>query len=371
MSVEGSADGSFEVLEEEWVNEGDSYAEEGGDGSLENIYGLNGGDDSMEILDDDLAGLRITNPDDTAHSPNHSDVEVGEESSTADFMNTLIEEGLFSPPQMATPAFEDQPDFMAIPDVGSEGMERKQSYLDTPSLGDSVHATPMLEGVVGGRFESFKDEGDLGYSLPPFNEISPLPQPDIPISGDHSMLLNANATQPSIQPSTPAAPTSTRVSHQDGPIQDPFITIQTATKVLTPYAQIDRQKSGIPLGRTSHVERVQAARMLATQSLGLGMPRSPAISRDLVDARSMGEDEGKEVMFDASFEIASEENGAGGIEAKHESREEVVETPRRLPRPPRPEPIGLPSPVASPLKSQEVEEEQKEEIVQNKRVSSR
>ena len=323
MSTEDSADGSFEVDEEqEWIDDADTREN---DNSLDDLL--------EESSLDGMSKLRVTNPDDGQHD---------DESTTADFVNTLIEEGLFSPPQMATPAFESQPDF---------GMREDKSapFLSTPSLGSPVQATPLLgfvepmsevdsAGIPYGRTHH-AERATLAHSLPMTSMVSPLEQPDIPRARDHQMLLNANAAQPSL----PHTTDSHAISHQYGPMADPFITIQTATKVLSPGRS--RSQDGIPLDRTSHTERVHAAQMLATQSLGLGMPRSPAFAKDLNDMQAV---EG-EMLFDASFE----ESQGGQVETLPvQEKEEPV---RRLPKPPKPQQLDLPSPVSSPVKEEVVE----------------
>lgn len=323
LSTEGSADGSFE-LEEEWVDNADGRDE---DTSLDDILD--------ESALDRMAKLRVTNPDDH------------DESMTADFVNTLIEEGLFSPPQIATPAFDAQPAF---------DMEDKPApFLSTPSLGDSVHATPLFGCVdtmgdidsagIPYRRTHHAERAALTHSLPQLNRVSPLERRDMPHASDHQMFMNGNAAQPSLPHSYPAP-----LAHQDGPMPDPFITIQTATKALSP--ECSRSEGGIPLGRTSHVGRVQAARTLATQSLGLGMPRSPAISKDLTSAQASPEME-NEMLFDASFEESPEG------QAEVETPLEKEDLSRRLPKPPQPRQLDLPSPVSSPVKEAEKPEPKK------------
>ena len=320
MSVEGSADGSFE-LDEEWIDDGAEEREE-------NDYSLD------DLLDDSaldrLANLRVAPSHDNDH-----------ESTTADFVNTLIEEGLFSPPLMTTSAFfEDQPE----PRIN---VDDHAPFLSTPSLGDSVHATPLLgsaepigevnsAGIPYGR-SHHAERAALAHALPPVTQMFPLEQPKIPHSHDHHMLRNADAAQPSLPQS--ALP---GMSHQEGAMFDPFITIQTVTKVLS--SELSRSEGGIPLGRTSHAERVQATRMLATQNLGLGMPRSPAVAKDLTDIQASPAEEENEMLFDASFEMSTED------QVQSMGPTEKEESSRRLPKPPKPQQLDLPSPVKSPAK---------------------
>lgn len=320
MSTEGSADGSFEE-EQEWFDDADGRE---ADTSLDDML------DKSSL--DQMAKLRVTNPDD----------EI-DESTTADFVNTLIEEGLFSPPPMATPAF-------GAP-LAFETMENTPApFLSTPSMGSSVHVTSLLgsvepmgdvdsAGIPYGRTHH-TERAILAHSLLPISQMSRIEQSAIPVSGDHLMLLNANAAQLSLPQST-VMPTG--MSHQDGRLPDPFITIQTATNIISP--QRSRSENGIPLGRTSQAERVQAARMLATQSLGIGMPRSPAMSKDLTKAQATPVEE-SEMIFDASFEMSHE----GEIKATPAPVLERQDSGRRLPKPPRPQALDLPSPVSIPVK---------------------
>lgn len=378
MSIEGSADGSFELDKDE---DDEDWADDINEDSLDDLL------TEPMTLESAINQYRVTNPDSLQHheqipsparSTEHDSEYDPNESTTADFMDTLIQEGLFSPPEMSTPAFEDQP---AIPIVSGAA-----PCLSTPSFGDSISVSPMFPNMQPEEMFKQPDTDDAGipygrthhiernvlaHSLSTLSLGQPIEQPDLPHENDHHMLLNANAAQPSLVP----APAS-HLAHQSGPMPDPFITLQTATKVLSPPNQQPRQEGGIPLGRTSHQERMVAARMLATQSLGLGMPRSPAISKDLTRANSEtmaaasalstrpvasptpspdAQDEG-EMLFDASFEM----NNSGIFDTtevaevpkqiaplQQLSREDSGSTPRRLPRPPPPrvEAVKVPSPI--------------------------
>ncbi|RSH82804.1 Bud site selection protein bud4 [Saitozyma podzolica] len=342
MSVEGSVDGSFDVDHEheheaDWV---DDNVMRGGE--LEEIL-----EDSNDIdpLNSALHDLRLSQPRDSNnpspseddHSANHHD-----ESTTADFVNTLIEEGLFSPPQMPTPAMDDQPSFEQEPD--------ETPQLSTPSLGDPLHATPLFATLADvPKFEDNDEAGipfgrthhaervALAHARPSIHQASPPPS-TLP-KGDNTMLLNANAAQPAVpHRQSPSAP----LSHQDGPMQDPFITIQTATSAISPPRA--RDEGGVPLGRTSHAERILAARTLATQQLGLGMPgRNPSPAKAPLQPRARDEDAQSESGNEAPPPRGSSKgweasNGSGG-----------AETPKRgLPKPPAPrvEQVRLPSPVS-------------------------
>lgn len=371
MSVEGSADGSFEVEQDdtEWIEDEPAHED-----SLEEIFETAISRDSSV---DSFNKLQI----------GKSRQEIDDESTTADFVNTLIEEGLFSPPQMQSPAFEDQIDYQMPLEP------EMPPFLTTPDLGDAVRATPMLAGVEP-VFEGMSASGAneevgnppgpthhaeraaLAHALPPMGTVIPPGQPNIPTESDHRMLLNANAAQPSL----PVQSTSTSIgpkSTQVGPMHDPFITLQTATSIISPPRQ--RAEDSIPLGRTSHADRIQAARALATQSIGLGMPRSPAISVGLTKAHGAAHDDeslrtvsgrqvsvdSKEMLFDASFEedtpvekeiIAGPSRLGGG---------DGLLAPRGLPKPPKPQQLDLPSPITSPTRSTERQEEVSEKRVRH------
>lgn len=54
-------------------------------------------------------------------------------------------------------------------------------------------------------------------------------------------------------------------AHQEGPLVDPFVAIQTATRISAGQSeQAQRQERGIPLGRTSRAVRAKVARAMAT-----------------------------------------------------------------------------------------------------------
>jgi hypothetical protein len=376
-------DGSFEMeTQSEGEDEGDWADEDLRDDSLEDIL------HEPATLDKAYGRqpFRVTNPD--VSVPDISDDGhggVGDESATAEFMDTLISEGLFSPPELSTPAFEDYPHFQ-LPTQSHEAAP----FLSTPSLGDSVHATPLLAGVEPELVASDRDAAGVPYGrthhaernaaahAAPVHLGAVIEQPDMPHGSDHQMLMNGNAALPASAPGL-ARSTSGRMAHQSGPIPDPFLTIQTATSVLSP-PQTDRSEGGIPLGRTSHIERMQAARMLATQSLGIGMPRSPAVSQHMTRSNSESlrpiesapeeEDVDSEMLFDASFEMSNDGDDADAVSDKEvepvptrlaglqkamerEEEAEVSAAGRRLPKPPKVAEIKLPSPITSPSKSSE------------------
>ena len=318
---------------------------------------------------------RVTNPD----APNQEASEdghhgVGDESATAEFMDTLISEGLFSPTELSTPAFEDYSQFHL-----SDG---PAPFLSTPSMGDSVHATPMHAGVEPetdgagipyGRTHHAERNAAAHSQVAPVRLGAPIEQPAFPHGGDHQMLHNADASQPALAPALAQSSTD-HLAHQSGTIPDPFLTIQTATNVLT--STTERKEDGIPLGRTSHIERMQAARMLATQSLGIGMPRSPGLSQTFAVQQAAarpaqpsssgsadGESVDSEMLFDASFELGMSEDEQDSPAptrlaplqqtVEKEEKMEAVANGRRLPKPPRVEEVKLPSPVSGRSMSSE------------------
>lgn len=372
MSVEGSADGSFEIeldsgseYDRDWVDEGT----EGLDDSLEEIM------PNAQAVMASMERLRVDEPSPT---PNH-------ESTTADFVNTLIEEGLFSPQQTPalgdqhTPAFEDQPTFDP-----SSAEEDSVPYLSTPSLGDDVLMSPMFAesaapeikypekdsaGAPYGRTHH-AERAALAHSLPPMVPSSPFSSAHLPLSLDHTMLLNGNVANPAIPSRALPTPGTKHFSQQVEPMHDPFITVQTVTSVMSPQAD-RREEGGVPLGRTSHADRANAARALATQSLGLGMPRSPGrVPSDATDDHS---ESGSEV--DSGSEDDERFFNPNSTPARHSMTSVTTntktttvvaeqdergqswkeeETPRRgLPKVPKVQEVKVPSPVQSPVISQE------------------
>lgn len=383
MSVEGATpDGSFELE----ATDDEEWADETADNSLEEILL------EPDSLDKAISRqqYRIANPDMPAmEASEDGHGGVGDESATAEFMDTLIEEGLFSPPEVEADTFADYPHM-------SLGGSQPAPFLSTPSLGDSVHATPLLAGVEPDQMYADTDGAGIPYgrthraerNMRAHSEELPHDEPlSQPATLHHSredgqrMLLNANAAQPAL-PQSPEQKKKAPLAHQDGPMPDPFITLQTATNVLSPQRDTQREEGGVPLGRTSHAERVQAARMLATQQLGLGMPRSPAVNNDLTGANSQtfqdapiispspspsheDEDVDSEMLFDASFELGNDGTTSrkvsdapapsrlAGLQAMIEQEELAIVDPaasRRLPKPPKVAEVKLPSPITSPSK---------------------
>lgn len=384
LSVEGATpDGSFEFDAQSGGEDDEEWADEVADNSLEEILL------EPESLEKAMERqqFRVTNPDLQVMDPSDDGHGgIGDESATAEFMDTLIEEGLFSPPEMSNETFQDYPN-IHLSDSGPA------PFLSTPSLGSSVHVTPMLAGVEPDMMYAEHDGAGIPYGrshhaernaqahAQPVQHDRPIAQPSIYQSrqSDERMLFNADAAQPAIPGASKPAP----MAHQDGPMPDPFITAQTAARVLSPTRDEDRVEGGVPLGRTTHADRIQAARMLATQKLGLGMPRSPAAANVTKESTSQyfqdsetsplqspeSEDVDSEMLFDASFEMSNDGDQArkvsdvpqmqapsrlAGLQAMVDKEEKALEEAaggRKLPKPPKVTEIKLPSPITSPTKT--------------------
>lgn len=332
MSIEGSADGSFDVPDfaqdaEEWEDEHD---EDGNDDSLEGILDVGRMDRAMgglTIMDDS----QIFVGDEEADTVDEHDQSGNGESTTANF---LMEQGIFTPEADLAPTMlpQDVPDVPPIPaqharpDLQARLQQlavpasNAQQHPTSPSLGTastaSSHAPCLSTPSFGGSINldptpvfPEHDEAGIPYGRSHHAERNALAhahpvlvkghlQPaQLPKNGEHQMLLNGNVTQPALPASPVTAAAQARLdegprAHQEGQFHDPFITIQTATAVLSPYSQSkskdqERTEDGVPLGRTSHIERMHAARQLASQGIGLGLPRSPArMDEPLMDVRA-------------------------------------------------------------------------------------
>lgn len=358
LSAEPSVDGSFDI---EMEDEADWEDER--QGSL---------DDLLTEDENVSPSKEIEQESQDDHDAQHH------ESTTADFMDTLVQEGLFSPPEMDTPAFHDQAAFEIPLETSFTEAENESDrpYLATPSLGDSVHATPLFEnhnvftetdpaGIPYGRTHHAERAAEAHRTALRI----PIEQPSLPHSQEYRMLFDANAAQPSVLP--PITPTSPSFyhdyndpfasvtpslpsrapepkrqqepephAHQSSPMPDPFITLQTATKTILPSSgdSKNREEDGVPLGRTSHKDRVLAARILATRELGLGMPGRPNRSLPSSSAPTSPLSE-PEPVFEWREEEMVEEKSA-----------------RKLPKvpPPVPMPVEVPSPAMNPQREIEV-----------------
>lgn len=305
---------------------------------------------------------------------------MGDVSATADFMDSLYEEGLFEGDSMEqdTPVVEQRATFEGQADSNDDS----EGTADGPQLKTPLTAnTPLPEQQIG--FPSSPHHKQAIHPHPP-----PIEQPHLPHNEEHRMLLNADVSQPQIpSPRKESVPDAQGPhAHQVGAMYDPFISIQTATEFVGEAKE--RSEGGVPLGRTSHADRVHAARVLATQSLGLGFPgrsRSPTKSGSNSGASSPALSDGQatpvpqgtpkkgqteEDVFGAV--IASPAAARKPSPATRKSLDRKVSdvpelqgpssrmaqframkgspTKRSLPKPPKspapaPQPIGLPSPV--------------------------
>lgn len=287
------------------------------------------------------------------------------------YMDTLVEDGYFSPPeprsvsempgpradltehqqqqqQLHVTSLQGPNSFAAAGATltapsstltGEQRSDREMTMLATPNLG-----SPLDLDLGGGAGAAAVDEVGIPFgrthhaerahaahvaAVESHHRPAHISQPDLPHQGYEAgapIIRSQDVTQPALQPDQHVRSTALGnvQAHQDGPFEDPFVTLQTATSILSPPK--DRQESGVPLGRTSHVERAKAARMLATQNLGLGMPRRPAFAEPYE-----GESE------DGSADEASD--GEDGYEIGATLLDEpaqIVEEPRRaLPKPPQ------------------------------------
>jgi serine/arginine repetitive matrix protein 2 len=264
----------------------------------------------MELADE---GYVDHASEDEHGGPPSSDQNHADESTTANFIDSLVEDGYFSPPSVTSGSR--MPDVMHVDEPVEEtpvlnGFMDFTPKLDTPSFGSFGFSTPVVEqppslptGIVLGAVippSASKDEVD-GAGVPygrthhaqraaEAHQVlhlpeEPIDQPALPkpsVMGGEPMIRSANVTQPALIPLN-----DRRVSHdrssdvkavQDGTFVDPFVTIQTATQVYMSTTETysdQREEGGIPLGRTSHIERAKVARLMATQSLGLGLPNHP------------------------------------------------------------------------------------------------
>ncbi|TYJ51830.1 hypothetical protein B9479_007589 [Cryptococcus floricola] len=322
VSAEPSMDGSFDV--DAGMGDEADWEDENRENSLDNLLS-----EQIEPSEGGHDGLT--------------------ESSTADFMDTLVEEGLFSPPEMDTPAFSDQ-DGYELPlessylDLVSQTDDPDRPYLATPSLGGSVNASPLFAsshemfpevdeaGIPYGRthhaeraLEAHQHRLDVGrFEQPGLGRAGLAIPPTSPSFyhdyNDPFASVTPSHTTPKAKSAPAPAPVPEPHAHQTSPLPDPSLTSQTATATLNPKDEEreEREQDGVP----SHKERVLAARMMATRGLGLGMPGRPTATAGPPSPQPVAR---------AVFE--EEEN-------------EVPE--RMLPKAPAPAPapIGLPSPVS-------------------------
>ncbi|KAJ9121540.1 hypothetical protein QFC22_002158 [Naganishia vaughanmartiniae] len=344
-----------------------------------------------------------------------------DESTTANFIDSLYADGYLSPPQSqsesslaaqaTSAAMSDSVRSNSI-DEGdlpngfrSQEAERydEQSYnnLERDECGIPLGRTHHADRAVAAREVQRQHHEGLSVQQPALPRVAP---------GDgqqlgETMLRSGDVTVPAVKGSNSHRQEHSINAHQDGQFVDPFVTIQTATRVNyndnqtgeVPATRVDavkpqpRDEGGVPLGRTSHAERAKVARILATRGLGLGMPARPMVPFVLGGHRGRGQEdqsedgsEGSDEEYDdRGYSIPDLSNVASQADRTYQSREsyhpqqpiprihqashhveEVKLAPivsplpeefdqngslnsrRALPKPPKPVPvIGMPSPV--------------------------
>jgi serine/arginine repetitive matrix protein 2 len=373
-----------------------------------------GGFSSHHHADGNSGGMSVLDDSEDGHS--NYDQGGAEESTTANFIDSLVEDGYFSPPTLDTPKMGT----LDVDDMHNLHEQFEMPRLDTPSLGGSISATPIHEdmpfpmppvreeideyGIPYGRTHH-AERAAAAHAVEP-NSSAHAPQPALPQEGASSgepMLRSANAAEPSLQGvAAPQKDSTGPHAHQQGSFIDPFISIQTATKVYTSSTSSashseQRQEGGAPLGRTSHIERAKVARLVATQRLGLGMPQRPVIPNFMESNDDVSEDgsyQFEESDDDEDYSAVQEEKGArirevnrqssldsvpGTVEPQRQISDaseqhydtvshrssyiatsvlSPVGTPssrRSLPKPPRPQQIDIPEPVDVHASSPEYE----------------
>lgn len=388
--------------------------------------GRGGGSGVVELQDQEYDSEQRTSPSQDEYESNDghgirstdshaSEGVYRDESMTANFIDSLVEDGYFSPPSIQPAQFsQEMSDAQAVPGETPvlNGFMDFTPKLETPSFGSSLgFHTPVAEQppvLLGPEIAAQTDDKDsagipygrshhaervaLAHAIP-VRTSEPVPQPTLPkpsIYGSEPVLRSANVAEP-------ALPAPNRYSsyeeerpwaHQDGAFIDPFVTIQTATKIhsqtSTECGSANREEDGVPLGRTSHAERAKVARLLATQSLGLGMPKRPiqpslpstgrtqtryisyGESEDGSDLGDESEDERMEQVLQPPVAVIARPQSALATPPKTEetserrpplsSKLEALCSPvmastankRTLPKPPQPQPLDIPSPKLAP-----------------------
>ena len=394
--------------------------------------GRGGGSGIVELNDQGYGDEHGTSPaqeeyeSNDGHGARSTDSHASEgayrdESMTANFIDSLVEDGYFSPPSVQLPQLpqhlSDTPSIPGETPVLNDFMDFTPK-LETPSFGSSLgFHTPTTEQppVLGPEIVSVeksagtgddKDNAGVPYGgshhaervalahAIPIRPTESIAQPTLPkpsIYGGEPVSRSANATEL-------ALPVSNRYSdyqedrsraHQDGAFVDPFVTIQTATKVynqISPeYTSANREEGGVPLGRTSHAERAKVARLLATQNLGLGLPNHPKQP----SLPSTGRPQTRYISYGESEDGSdfSDESESGDLEQVLQRPPAVIAQPqptlatppkmeetserrpplsqkleqlcsptmsssankRTLPKPPQPRPLDIPSPKLAPV----------------------
>lgn len=308
------------------------------------------------------------------HQSHHSH-EDEDQSTTANFIDSLVEDGYLSPPRS-----QSDPALDGYPASGYQGDDRRVSLGESmEKIGSARTEYGVMDegGVPFGRTHHVERQAAAREVQRAHHEQS-VQQPALPRQGDEPMLRSADVRTPATSQANYNH--DDIEAHQDGQFVDPFVTIQTATRINTGAPeQAQRQEGGVPLGRTSHAERAKVARVLATRGLGLGMPARPMVpfvqgrqQLDSEDGSDEEDDRGYSIPDLARMAKPEADRGWSAQQSAYEDHNLATQEPvslapivspfpqepetnhmegsingkRSLPKPPQPTPvIGMPSPV--------------------------
>jgi hypothetical protein len=320
------------------------------------------------------------------HQSHHQEDE--DQSMTANFIDSLVEDGYLSPPRSQSDP--------ALAGYVHPGIPHEEEM--TLSIGESMERIGSSRteygvvddgGVPFGRTHH-ADRQAVAREVQRAHHEAAVQQPALPRQGDVPMLRSADVRTPA---TAQANYDQTGITaHQDGQFVDPFVTIQTATRINAGLPQeAQRQEDGIPLGRTSHAERAKVARVMATRGLGLGMPARPMVPFVRGAPQAHSEDGSDEEEDDRGYSIpdlaritkSDTDHGWSAQQSAYEDRHLATREPvslapmvsplpqeyeasqmegsmngkRALPKPPQPTPVtGMPSPVEKEGRRREVAE---------------
>ncbi|KAJ9095988.1 hypothetical protein QFC21_005351 [Naganishia friedmannii] len=346
-----------------------------------------------------------------------------DESTTANFIDSLYEDGYLSPPQSQSEsslaaqatsvAMSDSVRSNSIDEGDLPNRHRSQEAaqmeryeepafksLERDECGIPLGRTHHADRAVAAREVQRQHHEGLSVRQPALPRMAPGDGPQL----GETMLRSGDVTVPATKGANGHGRHEDLITaHQDGQFVDPFVTIQTATRVTyneshtgtgsssgadAPRAE-QREEGGVPLGRTSHVERAKVARILATRGLGLGMPARPMVpfvlgghrGREQEDESEDGSEGSDEEYDDRGYSIPDLNKVADRTYQSRESQHPQQPIPphidhasqhvdqvslapivspllqefdengslngkRALPKPPKPVPvIGMPSPV--------------------------
>lgn len=235
-----------------------------------------------------------------------------DESTTANFIDSLYEDGYLSPPQSQSVSASGTFDRLGsvLEDEGemNDGLDDRLRSVQNTSRhqAERTHRQEMDEGGIPLGRTHHADRAAAAHEAQRYHQGPSLHQPALPrvplddeAPFGETMLRNGDARTPATALARDVQHNETVTAHQDGQFVDPFVTIQTATRVnASDYHGVsglpqqtastqNRQEDGVPLGRTSHAERAKVARLMATRGLGLGMPARPMVPFVLGGIRSM------------------------------------------------------------------------------------